>query len=38
MLRENFGFSWAEAGRIQIALASRLTWLCAEWSGIHGNS
>lgn len=36
-LRENFGFSQAEVGRIQAALADPLAHLCAAWSTIHGH-
>lgn len=34
-LRENYGFSRTEAGRIPAALANRLAHLCAQWSKIH---
>lgn len=37
VLRENFGFSHAEASRMQAVLERRLAHLCAEWSGIHGS-
>lgn len=36
-LRENYGFSRPELGRIGLDLAKRLARLCAEWSNIHGN-
>ena len=35
-LRENYGFTARRLARIQAALTSRLTHLCAEWSRIHG--
>lgn len=35
-LRENFGFTQGELGRIHAALASQLALSCAEWSRIHG--
>ena len=35
-LRENYGFTASRLARIQAALTSRLTHLCAEWSRIHG--
>src|SRR5437879_3736037 len=35
-LRENYGFAARRLARIQGALTSRLTHLCAEWSRIHG--
>src|SRR5712691_5711008 len=35
-LRENYGFAANRLSRIQAALTSRLTHLCAEWSRIHG--
>ena len=34
-LRENFGFSIAELGKIKTALGGILEQLCAEWSRIH---
>ena len=37
VLRENYGFSQADASRIKSALATRLAHLCAAWSTIHGN-
>lgn len=36
-LRENYGFSQAEASRIKAALAQRLAHLCAAWKDIHGD-
>ncbi len=36
-LRENYGFSQREAGRIASALAGNLVVLCAAWRQIHGN-
>jgi hypothetical protein len=36
-LRENYGFSQAEVGRIKTALAKRLAHLCAAWKDIHGS-
>lgn len=36
-LRENYGLSRPEVSRIAAALATRLAYLCAEWSSIHGN-
>jgi hypothetical protein len=36
-LRENYGFSLKELGRVKGALAEELTFLCAEWRRIHGN-
>lgn len=37
-LRENYGFSQAEVGRIQRTLRKRLALICAEWSKIHGSA
>ena len=37
-VRENYGFSLKELGKIKGALAEDLIFLCAEWSKIHGNS
>lgn len=34
-LRENFGFSITQLGKIKSALADHLVRLCAEWSRIH---
>jgi hypothetical protein len=34
-LRENFGFSLAQVGKIKFALADDLKRFCAEWSKIH---
>ncbi|WP_436267912.1 DUF4160 domain-containing protein [Pseudoduganella sp. LjRoot289] len=36
-LRENYGFSQKELGKIVAALADELTRLCAKWRGLHGN-
>jgi hypothetical protein len=36
-LRENYGFSQRELGRIAGALAQKLGELCIEWKQIHGN-
>lgn len=36
-VRENYGFSLKELGKIKGELAEDLTFLCAEWSRIHGN-
>ena len=36
-LRENYGFSQVECGRIKSALDKKLKNLCAAWSEIHGN-
>ena len=36
-LRENYGFSLKELGKIKGALAEDLNLLCAEWSRIHGS-
>ena len=35
--RENYGFSVKELGKIKGALAEDLSFLCAEWSRIHGS-
>ncbi|MGA2025534.1 MAG: DUF4160 domain-containing protein [Syntrophobacteraceae bacterium] len=35
-LRENYRFAAGELSRINAALTSRLTQICAEWSRIHG--
>ncbi len=37
-LRENYGFSRSELGRIQQALSARLSELCEAWEGIHGTA
>jgi hypothetical protein len=34
-LRETFGFSIVQVGRIKTALIGNLVRLCAEWSRIH---
>ncbi len=34
-LREDYGFSIAEIGKVKSALAEILGHLCAEWSRIH---
>ncbi len=36
-VRENYGFSLKELGKIKDALAEDLNFLCAEWSRIHGS-
>ncbi|WP_343728846.1 DUF4160 domain-containing protein [Duganella sp.] len=36
-LRENYGFSQKELGKIVGALARNLVELCAEWRAIHGH-
>jgi hypothetical protein len=36
ILRENFGFSRPELGRIARELAAKLGGLCANWSEMHG--
>ncbi len=36
-LRENFGFSLAQVGKIKSALSGNLPRLCAEWDSIHEN-
>lgn len=35
-LRENYGFSRPDVGRIKDALAARLAVLCEKWRKIHG--
>jgi hypothetical protein len=35
-LRENYGFSRPQVGRIKDALASKAAALCEEWRRIHG--
>jgi hypothetical protein len=35
-LRENYGFSRPQVGRIKDALASKAVALCEEWRRIHG--
>ena len=35
-LRENYGFSPPETGRIVTALGRQLEMLCGEWERIHG--
>jgi hypothetical protein len=35
-LRENYGFGASELAKIKAALADRLSYLCIEWSKIHG--
>ncbi|NHZ95335.1 DUF4160 domain-containing protein [Massilia sp. CCM 8734] len=35
-LRENYGFSQRELGKIAAALVKNLALLCAQWRGIHG--
>ena len=35
-LRENYGFSWRELGRIQRELNGSLGRLCEAWERIHG--
>lgn len=35
-LRENYGFSRPQVGRIKDALASKVSALCEEWRKIHG--
>ncbi len=36
-LRENYGFSQKELGKISSALKTHLAMLCQEWRNIHGN-
>ncbi len=36
-VRENYGFSLKELGKVKGALVEDLTFFCAEWSRIHGN-
>lgn len=36
-LRENYGFSQKELGKIAGELAANLTMLCAQWRQLHGN-
>lgn len=36
-LRENYGFSRKELGKIADGVAANLTMLCIEWGKIHGN-
>ena len=36
-LRENYGFSQKELGKIVGGLVANLTALCAAWRQIHGN-
>lgn len=36
-VRENYGFSLKELGKIKGTLAEELDFLCAEWSRIHGS-
>lgn len=36
-LRENYGFSQKELGKIVGGLVANLTELCAAWRQIHGN-
>jgi uncharacterized protein DUF4160 len=36
-LRENYGFSRTELGRIKSALSARLAQACTSWSDIHGH-
>jgi len=35
-LRENYGFSRPQAGRIKGELAGKVSVLCEEWGRIHG--
>lgn len=35
-LRENYGFSRLDTGRIQRVLSKHLALLCREWERIHG--
>lgn len=35
-LRENYGFSQSELGKIQAALQASILELCEKWSEIHG--
>ena len=35
-LRENYGFSQSELGKILIALQASIQELCEKWSEIHG--
>jgi hypothetical protein len=37
-LRESFGLSWPDVGRIKDAIARELTFLCAEWRAMHGRT
>lgn len=37
-LRENYGFSQNELGKIAVALVQNLAELCTNWRGIHGHS
>lgn len=36
-LRESYGFKLPDLNRIEAALASAITTLCAEWRRIHGD-
>jgi hypothetical protein len=36
-LRENYGFSQKDLGKIADALAKKLAELCTQWRVIHGN-
>lgn len=36
-LRESYGFSRPDVGRIKDVLAGRIIVLCEEWSAIHGS-
>lgn len=36
-VRENYGFSQKELGKVKSELAADLIFLCVEWSRIHGN-
>ena len=36
-LRENYGFSKKELGKIAEGLVAHLMMLCTEWGKIHGN-
>ncbi|MBF6992329.1 DUF4160 domain-containing protein [Cupriavidus sp. IK-TO18] len=36
-LRENYGFSARDLGKIVDALIAHLAALCRDWRGIHGN-
>jgi hypothetical protein len=36
-LRENFGFTRKDLGRILVALTQELALLCIRWSTIHGD-